>query len=109
MCLNIPLVSSEAYSNLVLIYRDIMHLTRILCFAGAAYASAFSSRNDSGNFTVALVRAPPANYPYPPPSLDWKGLRHDLNASVELGVQYIERAASQGADLVAFPELWFPG
>jgi predicted amidohydrolase len=41
--------------------------------------------------------------------LDWKGLKHDLNASVELGIQYIEQAASQGADLIAFPELWFPG
>lgn len=86
-----------------------MHFARTLCLAGFAYANGLSSRSGSDNFTVALVRAPPANYPYPPPSVDWKGLKHDLNASVELGVQYIEQAASQGADLVAFPELWFPG
>lgn len=86
-----------------------MHLSRTLFLAGVAYANGLSSSSGSDNFTVALVRAPPANYPYPPTSTDWKGLRHDLNASVELGVQYIEQAASQGADLVAFPELWFPG
>lgn len=86
-----------------------MQLSRILCLAGVAYANASFPRGGSDNFTVALVRAPPANYPYPPPSSDWKGLKHDLNASVELGIQYIEQAASQGADLVAFPELWFPG
>lgn len=86
-----------------------MRLSLILCLAGVAFANGLSSGSGSDNFTVALVRAPPANYPYPPPSVDWKGLKHDLNASVELGVQYIEQAASQGADLVAFPELWFPG
>lgn len=86
-----------------------MQLSRTLFLAGVACANALSSGSGSDNFTVALVRAPPANYPYPPPSVDWKGLKHDLNASVELGVQYIEQAASQGADLVAFPELWFPG
>lgn len=86
-----------------------MHLSQTFCLAGLAYATGVSSSGSPDNFTVALVRAPPANYPYPQPSLDWKGLRHDLNATIELGVQYIEQAASQGADLVAFPELWFPG
>lgn len=86
-----------------------MHLFQTLCFAGLAHATGLASRSNPDNLTVALVRAPPANYPYPQPSLDWKGLRHDLNATVQLGVQYIEEAAAQGADLVAFPELWFPG
>ena len=64
---------------------------------------------DYSNFTFALVRAPPANYPYPPPNEDWFGKRHDLNATVDLGIGYIERAAIEGANFVAFPEVWFPG
>lgn len=100
---------AQQFSNLSFTYQHTMRLSLTLCFAGVAFANGLSSDSGSNNFTVALVRAPPANYPYPPPSLDWKGLKHDLNASVELGVQYIEQAASQGADLVAFPELWFPG
>jgi hypothetical protein len=64
---------------------------------------------DYSNFTFALVRAPPAYYPYPPPSNDWHGKKHDLSASIDLGIQYIQRAALEGANFVAFPELWFPG
>jgi hypothetical protein len=64
---------------------------------------------DPGNFTVALVRAPPANLPYPPPSEDWYGRQYDLDRTVEIGLGYIHEAALKGANLVAFPELWFPG
>lgn len=64
---------------------------------------------DTGNFTVALVRAPPANLPYPPPGADWYGREYDLDRTVEMGVGYIHEAALKGANLVAFPELWFPG
>jgi nitrilase len=44
---------------------------------------------------VALVQAPPAYL--------------HLEASVELAVEYIERAAAGGAWLTAFPETWLPG
>ncbi|KAL4815292.1 carbon-nitrogen hydrolase [Aspergillus spinulosporus] len=56
---------------------------------------------------AALVRAPPALWSEPILSRDYHGV--DINATTTLGVKYIERAASEGANLVAFPELWFPG
>lgn len=68
-----------------------------------------ASVDDSSNFTVAVVRAPSANVPYPPPNADWYGRQYDLNRTVELGVGYIHEAALKGANLIAFPELWFPG
>ncbi|PPJ49687.1 hypothetical protein CBER1_02169 [Cercospora berteroae] len=64
---------------------------------------------DYSNLTVAVVRAPPANLPYPPPSTDWNGRTYDLNRTVDLCVGYIKEAALKGANFVAFPELWFPG
>ncbi|GJC90075.1 nitrilase [Colletotrichum liriopes] len=72
-------------------------------------ARVISRTVDYSNFTVALVRAPPANYPYPPPSESWQGQTYDLNTTVDLGIRYIKQAALNGANLVAFPELWFPG
>ena len=68
-----------------------------------------ASNIDYSNLTVAVVRAPPANLPYPPPSTDWNGRTYDLDQTVELGVGYIKEAALRGANFVAFPELWFPG
>lgn len=56
---------------------------------------------------AALVRAPPALWSEPILSRDYHGV--DINTTTTLGVNYIERAASEGANLVAFPELWFPG
>lgn len=61
------------------------------------------------NFTVALIQAPPANKLYSPPATNWYGQLHDLNATIEFGDKFIERAALEGANFVAFPELWFPG
>ncbi|KAJ5354226.1 Aliphatic nitrilase [Penicillium brevicompactum] len=72
-------------------------------------AHAIKEQTDLGNFTVALVRASPVNVPYPPPSNNWYGQMHDINATVDFGVKLIQRAALSGADFVAFPELWFPG
>lgn len=61
------------------------------------------------NLTVAIVRAEPANWPMPIMNKDWTGREFDLNATVAKGVKLIEEAASKGANLVVFPELWFPG
>ncbi|KAL6237617.1 hypothetical protein BDW75DRAFT_238223 [Aspergillus navahoensis] len=33
----------------------------------------------------------------------------DVNATTIVGLNYVERAASEGVNLVAFPELCFPG
>ncbi|CAG8424876.1 unnamed protein product [Penicillium salamii] len=82
-----------------------------LVLSGMSFASALATKKQTepGNFTVALIRAPPVNVPYPPPSSDWYGQMHDINATVDFGVKLIQRAALSGADFVAFPELWFPG
>jgi nitrilase len=64
---------------------------------------------DYNNLTVAIVRDEPANWPQPLMNKNWTGVQFDLNATVHKGVQLIEQAANNGANLVVFPELWFPG
>ncbi|KAH7083033.1 aliphatic nitrilase-like protein [Paraphoma chrysanthemicola] len=64
---------------------------------------------DYNNLTVAIVRDEPANWPVPVMNKDWTGKVFDLNATVAKGVNLIEEAANNGANLVVFPELWFPG
>lgn len=77
-----------------------------------AWGSATYTTNGTYNFsnlTVALVRAPPANWPSPFWNKNWTDTNLDLNATVEKGVSLISQAASDGANLVIFPELWFAG
>ncbi|GKZ28957.1 hypothetical protein AbraIFM66950_002204 [Aspergillus brasiliensis] len=40
---------------------------------------------------------------------NWTDVAFDLNGSVEKGVGLIKQAAENGANLIVFPELWFPG
>jgi predicted amidohydrolase len=40
---------------------------------------------------------------------NWTGVEFDLNATVAKGLKLIGEAADNGANLVVFPELWFPG
>ncbi|GAA5868598.1 hypothetical protein JCM8547_003199 [Rhodosporidiobolus lusitaniae] len=42
-------------------------------------------------------------------SKNWTGVELNLNATVKYGVELIVQAADQGARLVAFPEVRFPG
>jgi len=64
---------------------------------------------NAGNIKVALVRTPPPNWPMPLESQDWTGLKIDINQSVQRGIELIKEAKANGATLIAFPELWFPG
>lgn len=84
-----------------------------LILFGAAFAANVTSTvngTSSTNFTVAVVRAPPANLPYPPGiNTNFYGRNYDINASVEIAIGHIQEAAQKGANLIAFPELWFPG
>jgi nitrilase len=92
-----------------------MLTTRILpVFAAFAFAKAAPYYNvtdttDYSNLTVALVRAAPPGFPSPILSRNYTGLTFDLNGTVEYGIKLIEEAATNGANLVVFPELWFPG
>lgn len=61
------------------------------------------------NLNVALVRAPPSNWPEPFWNKNWTGVEFDLSGTVIKGVNYISEAAAHGANLIVFPELWFPG
>ncbi|CAI7653336.1 hypothetical protein PCG10_001847 [Penicillium crustosum] len=61
------------------------------------------------NLTVAIVRAPPANWPLPVMNKNWTDVKFDLNQTVVKATHLIEDAANAGANLVVFPELWFPG
>ena len=77
--------------------------------APAAVTKNSTATPDYNNLTVAIVRAEPANWPMPIMNHDWTGRQFDLNATVTKGIRLIEEAASNGANLVVFPELWFPG
>lgn len=73
-------------------------------------ASSYASTSDYSNMTVAVVRSPPVNWPMPILNKTWNANDNfDLNATVDYGVALIEEAASNGANLVVFPEVWFPG
>ncbi|XEV01540.1 hypothetical protein FSHL1_006827 [Fusarium sambucinum] len=73
----------------------------------ASFVRADNSQQSSTSLTAALIRAPPANWAEPILSRVYSGV--DINATTDLGVDYINRAAEEGANLVLFPELWFPG
>ncbi|THX17460.1 aliphatic nitrilase-like protein [Aureobasidium pullulans] len=90
--------------------------TSILVLAGQSAAAVLSKVANStsleqsfANLTVALVRSAPANWPMPLFNKNWSNVTFDINKTVELGVGHIAEAASSGANLVVFPELWFPG
>jgi len=68
-----------------------------------------TSTPDYNNLTVALVRSAPVNWPSPILNKNWIGVSLDLDATVNYGVELIGEAASRGANLVVFPETWFPG
>ncbi|PYI11620.1 aliphatic nitrilase [Aspergillus sclerotiicarbonarius CBS 121057] len=56
-----------------------------------------------------MVRAPPPNWPLPIYSYNWTGVMPDLNATIDQGIEYMREAKENGANLIMFPELWFPG
>ncbi|KAL1625086.1 hypothetical protein SLS56_007513 [Neofusicoccum ribis] len=80
----------------------------LLAGLSALHAHATNTTTPS-NLTVALVRAPPANWPSPILNKNWTHHPFDLNATVAKATTLITPAAAAGAHLVVFPELWFPG
>jgi hypothetical protein len=85
--------------------------TVLSAFLSALLRSTIAQANtpDYNNLTVAIVRAAPVNWPAPIENKTWTGVSLDLNATVAYGVELISEAASNGANLVVFPETWFPG
>lgn len=76
---------------------------------GVATASSCSQPVDPANFTVALVRAPPPNWPLPITNYDYTGIKFNISECVDSGIDLINQAKAEGSNLVVFPELWFPG
>ncbi|KAF9880105.1 hypothetical protein CkaCkLH20_02059 [Colletotrichum karsti] len=89
--------------------------TLTLAIAGAQgilAAPAFTNGTgtvDRSNLTVALVRKPPPNWPLPLTNYDYTGITFNISECVDTGIELIREAKAQGANLIAFPELWFPG
>lgn len=85
----------------------------ICAFFGLTLASNASTQPqgypDYSNLTVAVVRAPPVNWPLPLMNKNWTNVQFDLKATVDKAVDLIEQAAQNEANLIVFPELWFPG
>lgn len=81
----------------------------VLHTASALVATNVTDTTDYSNLTVALVRVPPLGFPLPILSRNYTGLSFDLDGTVAKGISLIAEAASNGANLIVFPELWFPG
>lgn len=60
---------------------------------------------DLSNVTLAAVRAAPQNWPSPIMNKNWTDVKLDLNGTLAQGISYIERAAANGARLIAFLEV----
>ncbi|KGO38650.1 Carbon-nitrogen hydrolase [Penicillium expansum] len=91
-----------------------MRLTLVSILFGTALGlhhgqPAATSSTNYNNLTVAIVRAPPANWPLPVMNKNWTDVKFDLNQTVVKATHLIKDAADAGANLVVFPELWFPG
>lgn len=71
--------------------------------------SSARAANNVTNLTVALVRAPPPDWPLPIFEYNWGTIQPSLNTSIDAGIRYMQQAKSAGADWIVFPELWFPG
>ncbi|KAH0280331.1 aliphatic nitrilase-like protein, partial [Aureobasidium melanogenum] len=65
--------------------------------------------NTSENFTVAMVCSAPPNWPMPLTTYNWTGVQLNISETVDYSIELIHKAADEGASLISFPELWFPG
>ncbi|KAL4937065.1 hypothetical protein BDV06DRAFT_227295 [Aspergillus oleicola] len=81
----------------------------ILTFSGDAAQASDCHVNPSTNLTMAMVRAPPPDWPLPIYKPDWTGVMPNLNSSIGRGIKYMHEAKENGANWILFPELWFPG
>lgn len=80
-------------------------LTLLLSIATAVPTTRSTSYYN--NLTIAIVRTEPANWPMPLMNKNQTDVKFDINAAVAR-VKLIDEVASNGANLVVFPELWFP-
>ncbi|THY98519.1 aliphatic nitrilase-like protein [Aureobasidium pullulans] len=92
-----------------------MHSPRTFLLAVATLittAAADVSQNvldTSENFTIAMVRSAPPNWPMPLTTYNWTGVQLNISETVDYGIELISKASKEGAGLISFPELWFPG
>lgn len=86
-------------------------ISAVICVTVAAPTTTeqLTDTTDYSNLTAALVRAAPPGFPSPLLNKNYTGVSFDLNGTVEYGIKLIEEAAANGANLIVFPELWFPG
>lgn len=85
--------------------------TQIAAYSTSSNAAKYDgdvSHINPESFKVAAVRQPPVNYAYPlVQNTTWVDL--DLNATVDQAIDIIAQAQAEGVNLIAFPELYFPG
>ncbi|ETS76208.1 hypothetical protein PFICI_11595 [Pestalotiopsis fici W106-1] len=73
----------------------------------ACNAARQSTNHD--NLTVAMVRCPPPNWPLPILNYNWTGIVFNIFETVDKAIDLLNEASANGANVVMFPELWFPG
>lgn len=83
----------------------------VAVIASAGFVAATSNRTtiDFGNLTIAMVRSAPPNWPLPLLNYDWADSVSNISETVDAGIDLINKAARDGASIITFPELWFPG
>lgn len=84
-------------------------LALVVAIKGAVSSPCGSSPVDRTNLTLALVRAPPPNWPLPITNYDYTGIKINVSETVDAGIALIKKAGEEGANVIQFPELWFPG
>ncbi|KAK4496774.1 hypothetical protein PRZ48_012757 [Zasmidium cellare] len=80
----------------------------LMATASLAVSQVSSSPTSETNFTVAMVRAPPPNWPLPILSTNWTGITLNLSQAVDRGIELTAESVQNNASLISFPELWFP-
>ena len=90
------------YSNTVFLLTSFFGLS-------LASSSITTAANAESNFTVALVRSPPPNWPLPVLNYNYEGIVFNISETVDIAVDLMHKAVADGANLIQFPELYFPG
>lgn len=86
-----------------------MKTSASIAFLAAAAVGNCARTFDKSNITLSAVVAAPAGWPMPVANKNWIDGYFNLDETVDYGVKLIHEARDKGADLIGFPELWFPG
>ena len=79
-----------------------MRPTSVLLLASLllSNSTAFATNATNTNLKVALIRAPPPNWPLPVLNKNWTGIELNISQTVDAAVDLIQGLAHDGADVI---------